>query len=127
MNIEKIVKDTGLPFNTVAAILYPANKEPERALTRVIKGAAELSTSQVTKLSEISGVPVAEIYESGQPGWKSSTQGSNFVFMRGEVTAIVDSQTWVVTKYVKGLESGEKALVTGAHTLPDLLQTIENL
>jgi hypothetical protein len=126
MNIEKIVQSTKLPFATVAAVLFPENKEPERALTRVIKGLSELNASQVTKLSEISSVPVSEIYESGE-GWTSKVEKSNFIFMRGETTIVVDSNGWMVTKYVKGEEQARKALVTGTYTLPELLSHIENL
>lgn len=56
MDLQKIITDSGLKMDFVAAKLFPENAHPYNALNRVLSKGGGLKAEQVKTLSEITGL-----------------------------------------------------------------------
>jgi len=62
INLEKIIKDNGLKATDVGRALYPKVLQPYQAIKRVIDGHTLLDTEQIVKLSDLTKIPIAELF-----------------------------------------------------------------
>ena len=88
-----------LKKSEIAKELFPGNKHPLLAFNRVLKGESELNASQITRLALILNVSVEEILRPN--GWKyqSSKDPNTLKLIRGEFTAVLNTQTWATIVY----------------------------
>ena len=62
INLKKIIEDKGLKPTDVGRALYPKVLQPYQAIKRAIDGDTLLNTVQVVKLSELTGMTIAELF-----------------------------------------------------------------
>ena len=62
INLKQIIEYTGLKPTDVGRALYPKVLQPYQAIKRAIDGDTLLDTEQVVKLSELTGIPIAELF-----------------------------------------------------------------
>lgn len=62
INLEKIIKDKGLKATDVGRVLYPKVSQPYQAIKRAIDGHTLLDTEQIVKLSDLTKIPIAELF-----------------------------------------------------------------
>lgn len=80
LNIEKIIQDSGLDINAVAAELFPKNKYPTLALNRVFANESQLDVDQLAKLAALLGVPTYRLLRDNT--WEIKSKGKDVLEMR---------------------------------------------
>ena len=117
-NLNSIIEYNKLDAKKVAAELFPENKYPMIAMTRVINGEALLNSEQISKLSFLTGIPISQLFESG--GWANLPTKSNdntLRFENGDYTATLDRDTWITSLAHKNSIFHESIVVDG-NTVP---------
>jgi hypothetical protein len=66
IDIEKILKTSTVSKKEMADTLFPEALHATVALGKVIKGKQLLNTQQVVKLSDITGIPIAELFTESE-------------------------------------------------------------
>jgi len=99
INLNRIIEEKNLDVKALAQELFPTVKFPKLALNRILSGEAFLDTNQLSKLSFITGIPISELFESGD--WETSlgTAGLHH-FTNGKYKATLDTTTWVTKIYM---------------------------
>lgn len=93
IDIKAAVEKAGLDYSSVAAELFPLNAYPRLALNRVAKREAFLDEMQISKLSNLTGLSVAQLF--GEESWKSFYKGDGiFYFMNGDFKAELNTKDW---------------------------------
>ena len=113
-NLDSIIEQHSLDAKKVAAELFPENKYPMIALSRVINGEALLDTEQISKLSFLTGIPINQLFEQGD--WKNlPTKASDnlMMFENGDYRATLDRDTWITKLYHKNSIFHESVIVDG--------------
>lgn len=117
-NINALIERHGLDTKKVAVELFPENKYPMIALSRVISGEALLNTEQVSKLSFLTGIPINQLFEQGE--WVNLPRKANdntMAFENGEYRAELNRDTWETKIFHKNSIFHESVITNGA-TLP---------
>ncbi len=83
MDVQEIIKRSGLRVDYVAERLFPENKRPYNALLRVISGKGELSASQVGVLCDLTGLTPNELFSKG-PKWAGTLKNGSLVLRLGQ-------------------------------------------
>ena len=111
--LSSIVEQHSLDTKTLALELFPENKYPMIALTRVMNGEALLNSEQISKLSFITGIPISVLFDG--EGWESvPTKEENIIiFQNGEYRAELDRSTWVTKLTHKGSIFHEAVILDG--------------
>ena len=86
VNLEALIEDSGLSRQEIACRLFPNNKYPEAALTRVLKGESFLDSLQIIKLSEMLDMSVSEIFHRT---WEGKMENGLHILTRGDYKAIL--------------------------------------
>lgn len=117
-NLSTIIDQHSLDSKKVAAELFPENKYPMIALSRVINGEALLNTEQVSKLSFLTGIPINDLFEQGN--WKNlprKASDNTMAFENEDYRAELDRDTWITKLFHKNSIFHE-AVIVDANTLP---------
>ena len=112
-NISAIIEQHKLEPKSLAAQLFPENAYPMPALKRVIEGEALLNTDQISKLSFMTGIPIAELFTGEK--WKgvASKDAEVMTLENGEFKASLNRKTWVTTLYHKNSIFHESVIMDG--------------
>lgn len=118
-DINKLIQDTGLSLDDVAAVLYPENKYPRMALKRLMDGNSKLSIDQYKKLTG-GGGDVSNFYWKGMvereglisiesSEWKATIdKGLNVIlYKKGTLKRsflITDCKALTVVEFIKEIE-----------------------
>jgi len=62
IELEKIIAKSGISITDMGRHLFPKVLQPYQAIQRVLKGETSLNTEQIVKLSEVTGVPIANLF-----------------------------------------------------------------
>lgn len=95
IDVKKVINFCDLDFQEVAKKLFPDNKYPASALTRVAENKALLDEQQVMALSKITGLPIDILFSSL---WKASVTKKDddsivHVFKQKDYRAELDIET----------------------------------
>ena len=66
LNLSKIIKQNSLKKNEIASLLFPGNKFPMAALTRVLNGEAHLDSVQISRLALFLNVTPGRLFSESQ-------------------------------------------------------------
>lgn len=113
-NLPEIIEKYNLDTKKIAVELFPENKYPMMALSRVINGEALLNTEQISKLSFLTDIPINELFERGD--WKNlPTKASDnlMMFENGNYRAVLDRDTWITKLYHLNSIFHESVIVDG--------------
>ena len=127
--LSSVIEKHNLDTKKVAAELFPENKYPMIALSRVINGEALLNTEQVSKLSFITGIPVNELFEQGN--WKNlprKASNNSLAFENEDYRTELDRDTWI-TKIFHKNSIFHEAVIVNANIMPlsQYLTELDNL
>jgi len=125
LKIQEAITASGLDKPAIATHLFPSNQYPVMALDRVMKGDGDLSSTQITKLSELSGMPVAAIFGHGK--WSKEGFDGGIRLLNGSYTAVLDTKTWVTKLYLKSSLIHEEVIHTGTVALSHYLAKLEEI
>lgn len=104
INLQKIIDAQGILIKDLGRILFPKTKYPYLAIRRIMMGKAFLSSEQVVKLSEVTGIPVNFLFNFGK--WEIALQDKKMKAISGEITAELNTETWETQLF----KNGEKHL-----------------
>ena len=93
-NLQDIIKAYDLDKAKCARVLFPENKQPDRALERVLSMESPLDTDQLYRLAKWLRVPVSLLFGS----WRATRKEGRIVFQMGEYTAFYDEGVVTITK-----------------------------
>lgn len=92
INFDRIFSDFLLDPFEVAMVMFPQNRSPQRALSRVISGDAELTEVQILRLIALTGMSYEKLCRC--ESWAiDPSRGKSVVFSRGEHTVIFEPAT----------------------------------
>lgn len=101
-DIKRIMLDYSVGEKELASVLFPDNKFPERALERALGGQSKITVDQVSALSAYLGVPVYALFTDG--GWYNVPDRHYSVLRKGDITAIIRSDTITIRDKFTGVE-----------------------
>lgn len=124
IELEKIIKRSGLDKKEVANQLFPENKFPVMALTRVLNEEALLDADQISKLALMLNVDVDDLYRDG---WHLQRVNTGHVFTRGDYVATLDTFSWTMRIHHKGSMFHEEVLCPATISMHDFIQKVNDL
>lgn len=124
MNLSEFLSRKGLSVKEVAAQLFPGNKYPDMALSRVLRGESKLDVDQLGKLAAMAGTSVLDVLK-GSGDWTSILEQDRFTFTSGEYRAVLDRTKWMTYIYHNGSLFHEEHLLSPSITLKDYLAQID--
>jgi len=123
IDLERVLSEIPLSANELADQLFPSNKEPIRALKRVMAGHAELSASQISKLSVLSSIPIGELFT----GWEMVSEQFLHTFTTGEYVAKLDMDSGVLRLFHNKTLFHDDVLFDKAITVKDLISNLNKI
>lgn len=125
IDVEKIMRQSGLKPKETAQHLFPGNSYPELALKRVLTGKALLNSEQVLKLADFAKVPIARLY--GIEWGSMKTKGDITTLSNGDFRAELDTKTWITKIYDKDSLFHDSIIHKGTITLSKYLIEINEI
>ena len=123
LDLQKIINDQNLDVNELAAKLFPGNKHSYLALHRVIKGKTELSASQISTLSQVTGLTIDELFGGS---WRTVAKGDLITFSKGDVLAELNTKTWITRIYKNNTLIFEDVIVSQSISLKEFLKLVDS-
>jgi hypothetical protein len=123
INVKDIIEKANLNKVEVAIQLFPDNKFPALALNRVINEELPLDANQISKLSLLAGIPIADMF-SGE-NWKASLKGNVHTFTNGEYRAELNTDTWITKLFHNSSRIHEELIHSKAIPLSDYLTKLD--
>lgn len=99
IDIEKLIRAKNLDFKEVARQLFPTNKYPEFALSRIIKGKGSLNADQISKLASFASMRIEDLFDG--KNWKGHYSNNEYIFTNGEYKAVLNPETWTTKVFHK--------------------------
>lgn len=125
LDVKGIVQAYGLDQNKVAEELFPGNKYAVSALKRVMRGDAELSASQLKRLSEMAGVDVNSLYDiTGK--WRARSKDGVVTLLSADYRVEVDLRTWASRIFKANVLVSEDVLSNQMVSVREFINQIEN-
>ena len=98
INLRKLMYDRKLDRNHVAQVLFPTNKHPNVALTRLLAGRSKLVEDQIFRLAMFTGLTTDQLYQESLH-WKHTAQNGLVRFTMDEYAAIYSPATGITKIY----------------------------
>lgn len=98
INLRKLMNDLKLDRNHLAQILFPTNKHPNVALTRLLAGRSKLVEDQIFRLAMFTGLTVDALYAESLH-WKHTAQNGLVRFTMDTYSAIYSPATGITKVY----------------------------
>lgn len=126
-NIKKVLEYYDVDRAALAKQLFPAAKYPLSAFNRIIKGEAELNTSQLEKLADFLGIMVSDLF--APDSWKGITEKGHLVFIKGKYKARINYDNSFLSIYSAADNTliSTHLLNTQIITLAELVVYLDNI
>lgn len=124
-NLQEIIDKQKLDTKEIAKELFPSNKHATLALRRILKGEAFLDTEQISKLSQLTGIPIEELFVGGE--WKTTATENELVFKSGRYKAVLNTETWVTKIYKNDSLFHDKVIHGGSIALSKYLSALTEI
>jgi len=125
LDLKSIIDRNNLEVKEVAVELFPNNKYAKLALDRIIKGEAFLDTNQLSRLSQMTGITINELFEGGK--WKLKSDDTMMTFEYGDFRAELNTSTWETKVYHKNSIFHESVLSKRTISLKEYLSELNKL
>lgn len=96
-DINKVIACYQPDLDVLAKLLFPGAKYPKQALTRIIKGEAELDAQQLVVLASHLGIMVQDLF--AETAWSSFNEEGCICFQRGRYKAKLNYKGVYLTLY----------------------------
>ena len=124
-NINNVIEAYKPNISELAKVLFPAAKYPAMALSRVIKGEANLDTVQVQVLADYLGLLVSDLFTLDT--WKAKYENSSLTFVRGIYKVRLNYQGAFLVLYKNDELIKKDLLNTSSMALTDFINYINEL
>lgn len=124
-NINKIIEHYKLDTDELAKVLFPYIKYPKQAFDRILRGEANLDTSQVENLASFIGVMVYDLFTIDE--WKGIREDSCLTFIKGEYKAKINYNGAFLTILKNEEVVRQQIMSHGSMTISDFITYINNL
>jgi hypothetical protein len=126
INLEKIIKDTGVSQKELAEMLFPNNRHADRALNRIKKGRGFLNSQQIGKLAELVEIPISRLFSTS--GWvKSLKDKDKYIFYKDSFKAVLDPKTRITKIYCRNSLFYEDIIHSEFTVISDYLERLEEI
>lgn len=98
INLRKLIQDRKLNRSHLAQVLFPTNKHPNVALTRLLAGRSKLVEDQIFRLAMFTGLSVDALYAESLH-WKHTAQNGLVRFTMDEYSAVYSPTTGITKVY----------------------------
>lgn len=125
IDIKKALQEKGISKEEAGALLFPKLMYPERAFSRILRHGGDFSVSQLSKIAELLGVEVSELFEGGS---KSSPDNSNSLVICGfNFELSISLSDWRASLKYEGETIEENMLLEdeGLMTLDEVLAKVK--
>lgn len=127
-NITKIIEYYSPDVEELAKVLFPHVKYSKQAFDRVIRGEANLDTTQLEALASYLGVMVADLFSVDD--WKGTWDNASrcLTFIKGGYRVNLNYDGAFITVYKNGVKVHQEIKAhSSSMTLTDFIQYINNL
>lgn len=124
-NINKIIERYKLDTDELAKVLFPYIKYPKQAFDRVLRGEANLDTSQVENLASYAGVLVCDLYKVED--WKGIVEDTCLTFIKGNYKVKLNYNGAYLTFYKDEQVLKQEISCVYSMTVLDFIKYINNL
>lgn len=126
-NIKKVLEHYDVDNAALAKQLFPAAKYPLSAFNRIIKGEAELNTSQLEKLADFLGITVSDLF--APDSWKGISENGHLIFVKGKYKARINYNNSFLSIYsaIDNTLISKHLINTKILTLEELVYYLDNI
>lgn len=124
IDLEAIIENNQLDTDALAVELFPNNKYPKMALSRVLKGEALLDSNQVSKLAMMLNVDISTLYTGG---WKAVSKKDLHIISNKEFRAELNTKTWESKVFVNDTLYHSTLLHVSGITLLEYIENINKI
>ena len=125
IDLQKIIDAKGILIKDLGRELFPKTKYPYLAIRRIIKGKAFLSSQQVIRLSEFTGIPVNFLFSFGK--WELKLSDNKMIASAGEITAELNTESWETQLFKNGAKHLEPFKFAHGVAISTYLEHVTNL
>lgn len=106
-NIKRVTEVYKPDLDELAKALFPTVTYPKLAFNRILKGEANLDSTQISILASYLGVSVSELFTVEDSGWHMQTCAgdSRLVFTKGDYKATLYGNSLTILKCDKHVAS----------------------
>jgi hypothetical protein len=129
LDLKKIRKLTGLKASELAVELFPNHKNAYNALNYVESGRGFLDSSQISKLSEITEVPIGLLFDDAEweMGKPANAPRGTLQFKTYDYVAELNTETMVTVVYRNGVVIIDEVQHNGLVEISEYLSSITDL
>lgn len=98
INLKKLIQDRNLDKSTLAKVLFPANKHPSMALSRLMTNNMQLNEQQIYRLSIFAELSIDALFLDSH-NWKHEVQNDLVRFTRDRYSAVYSPYTGITKIY----------------------------
>jgi len=120
--LDKIIEKKKLDKKDLAQRLFPGNKYASLSLNRVIKGDGFLDSNQISLLSELTNIPINELYENND--WRSESTNGVIVFTSKDYRAELNIKSNLTKVFKNGSLFHESIIHSGSVPLSEYLDKL---
>jgi len=120
--LDKIIEKKKLDKKDLAQRLFPGNKYASLSLNRVIKGDGFLDSNQISLLSELTNIPINELYENND--WSSESTNGVIVFTSKDYRAELNIKSNLTKVFKNGSLFHESIIHSGSVPLSEYLDKL---
>lgn len=111
LDLSRIMATANLKASYIGAHLFPDNRDPSKAVRRVMNGKSFLNSDQVAKLSELLNVPIGLLFDDAAWDMTAPAGRRNILNFRSyDYFAELNTETMQTTISKNGLVFFEKIL-----------------
>lgn len=125
----KLVTEVYKPdLDELAKALFPTVTYPKLAFNRILKGEANLDSTQISILASYLGVSVSELFTIDDSGWhmSSCTGDSRLIFTKGDYKATLYGQSLTILKCDKCIAALTFLVNKEAMSLEDFIKLLDD-
>lgn len=125
-DIGKVISQFEPDLEELGHLLFPHVRYPKQAFDRIIKGEANLDSTQIETLAEYLGVLPADLFTIDD--WKGKFEQGSLFFIRGQYKVALNYGGSFITVYKDGKQMCQEVKSSvESMTVPEFIQYINNL
>lgn len=126
-SIKRVTEVYKPDLDELAKALFPTVTYPKLAFNRILKGEANLDSTQISILASYLGVSVSELFTIDDSGWhmSSCTGDSRLIFTKGDYKATLYGQSLTILKCDKCIAALTFLVNKEAMSLEDFIKLLD--
>lgn len=128
LDLKRIMKTANLKSSYLGAHLFPDNKKPNEAITRVCRGDGFLNSEQIAKLSELLNVPIGLLFDGAEWEMTVDKSAQNVIRFRAyDYYAELNTKTMTTRVSLNGKVFFESITHSEGTTISEYLSSLTDL